>query len=126
MESSFPGRPQPPRGGVMSQPIYNLHTHTPFSDGAYTIDELCEAHLAWDGLRVEGIGVCDHLFRTPSSREARDGRDFERLFAGEARRYVAEVAEGRRRWAGRMKVFCGCEINWPLNKPHLDTIRTLL
>jgi hypothetical protein len=36
------------------------------------------------------------------------------------------VAEARRRWAGRMRVFCGCEINWPLNRAHLDAARSLL
>ena len=60
----------------MSGTLYNLHVHTPFSDGEYSIDELCDAHLSYQGLRIEGIGVCDHLFRTPSSREAASPRHF--------------------------------------------------
>lgn len=110
----------------MALRIYNLHCHTPFSDGAHSIDELCEAHLSCAGIRVDGVGISDHLFRTQSSRELRDARDFDKLFANEARRYVAHVAEARRRWAGRMDVLCGCEINWPLNKSHLDGIRELI
>jgi histidinol phosphatase-like PHP family hydrolase len=110
----------------MSHPIYNLHNHTPFSDGAYTMDELCEAHLACDTVEFDGVGISDHLFCTPSSREIRNERDFERTFAAETREYVEAVHAVRRRWADRLRVFCGCEINWPLNKHHLNSVRTLL
>ena len=64
----------------MTDRVLSLHNHTPFSDGAYTIDELCEAHLARKDVKVVGIGIADHLFCTPSSREVRSERDFERLF----------------------------------------------
>lgn len=104
----------------------NLHNHTPFSDGAYTIDEICEAHLALPGAGVDAIGISDHLFRMPASRECRDNAEFVRVFAGETRRYVEEVHEARRRWAGRLQVFCGCEVYWPLNRDHLDAMRSLL
>jgi hypothetical protein len=110
----------------MSRPIYNLHNHTPFSDGAYSIDELCEAHLACDTISFDGIGVADHLFCTPSSRVVQTERDFERIFASETRDYVEAVHAARRRWAEKLRVFCGCEINWPLNKSNLGIIRTLL
>jgi histidinol phosphatase-like PHP family hydrolase len=110
----------------MSHPIYNLHNHTPFSDGAYEIDELCEAHRACDVVQFDGIGITDHLFCTPSSREVQSERDFQRTFAAETRDYVETVHAARRRWAGKLRVFCGCEINWPLNKNNLGVIRTLL
>jgi len=110
----------------MAQPIYNLHNHTPFSDGAYTIDELCEAHLACSAVPFEGIGISDNLFCTPSSREIQGERQFERTFASETRDYVETVHAARRRWAGKLRVFCGCEINWPLNKSNLGTIREML
>jgi hypothetical protein len=110
----------------MSQPVYNLHNHTPFSDGAYTIDELCQAHLDLAGVKVAGIGICDHLFCTPSSRDVKAERDFERLFADETRQYVKMVHEARQRWAGKLEIFCGAEINWPLNKSVLSQIRTSL
>jgi hypothetical protein len=109
----------------MIQPLYNLHNHTPFSDGAYTIDELCEAHLALD-VPVAGIGISDHLFCTPSSREVSNEREFERLFAREKQSYVAEVKAARQRWAGKLQVFCGAEINWPLNRNMLPTICNML
>jgi histidinol phosphatase-like PHP family hydrolase len=118
-----------PPGGMMSQGIYNLHNHTPFSDGAYTVDELCEAHLdcvALRGYEVLGIGITDHMFCTPSSREVSNEKEFERLFAKETRAYVSTVKEARQRWAGRLRVFCGAEINWPLNKGLLDSVRSLL
>jgi len=110
----------------MSQPIYNLHNHTPFSDGAYTVDELCRAHLACRTVKFDGIGITDDLFCTPSSRDVQNERDFERTFARETRDYVEQVHAARRRWAGKLHVFCGCEINWPLNKNNLASIRTLL
>jgi len=106
-------------------PIYNLHNHTPFSDGAYTIDELCEAHLKL-GFPVAGIGVTDHLFATPSSREVHSEKEFDRVFGKEARAYVEEVRRARQRWAGKLKILCGCEINWPLNKGQLDMVRNCL
>jgi len=110
----------------MSPPLYNLHNHTPFSDGAYSIDELCEAHLSCTAVKFAGLGISDHLFCTPSSREIRNERDFQRTFAAETRDYVESVHAARRRWEGKFHVFCGCEINWPLNRNHLELIRGLL
>ncbi len=110
----------------MNRPLYNLHNHTPFSDGAYTIDELCEAHRTCDTVRFDGIGITDHLFCTPSSHEIRNEREFDRVFARETRNYIDAVHDARRRWAGKLRVFCGCEINWPLNKDKLDLIRERL
>lgn len=106
--------------------VVNLHNHTRFSDGAYTIDELCEAHLALPHVRVAGIGICDHLFCTPSSRQADGPREFARLFARETREYVALVRRARQRWAGRLEVWCGAEIHWPLNRRALEWIPPLL
>jgi len=110
----------------MSHPIYNLHNHTPFSDGAYMIDEICEAHVECGTIAFDGVGIADNLFCTPSSREVQNERDFERTFAAETRDYVETVHFARREWSDKLHVFCGCEINWPLNKGHLDVIRTLL
>lgn len=109
----------------MDSPVLNLHNHTPFSDGACSIDALCEAHLALD-VPVAGIGISDHLFCTPASREVTSERDFERLFAAETRRYIEHVHAARRRWAGRLPVYCGCEINWPRNRRMLPLIQTML
>lgn len=109
----------------MAQGILNLQNHTPFSDGAYTIDEICEAHLECD-FDVAGIGITDHLFCTPSSREVSNPKEFERIFGKEAREYVRMVKAARQEWADRLPIFVGAEINWPLNKPHLDSIRGML
>ncbi len=113
----------------MSLGIVNLHNHTPFSDGAYTVDELCEAHLSCKALKdyeLVGIGITDHLFCTPSSREVRSEKEFDRLFSKETRDYVAMIAEARQRWAGKLQLYCGAEINWPLNKTMLGSVRDLL
>jgi len=110
----------------MSQAIYNLNNHTPFSDGAYTIDELAEAHLALKDVEIAGIGITDHLFCTPSSREISNEKEFEKVFGKELRSYVAMVKDARARWDGKLQIFCGAEINWPLNKGTLDRIRNTL
>lgn len=110
----------------MSQPLYNLHNHTPFSDGAYTIDELVEAHFNREGMDMAGIGITDHLFCTPSSREISNERDFERIFANETRDYVRQVHEARQRWCDKVQIYCGAVINWQKNKTMLGGIRNML
>lgn len=110
----------------IDRPILNLHNHTPFSDGAYTIDEIVEAHLDLKEIKVTGIGISDMLFCTPSSHPVANPRDFQRVFAAETRRYVQTVREAQQRWAGRMRILCGCEIHWALNKPHLEVMRGML
>lgn len=109
----------------MIEPLLNLHNHTPFSDGAYTIDEIVEAHLDLD-VPVTGIGISDHLFATPSSKEVSNEREFVRLFGPEREAYVQQVREARDRWGDRMEIYCGAEINWPLNKGMLPQIISLL
>ncbi len=110
----------------MTQQLCNLHNHTPFSDGAYSIDELCAAHLSLTGVQIVAVGISDHLFCTPSSREPKDEREFVRIFGREARRYREMVLEARARWSGRVTVLCGCEITWPHNRPFIARIATLL
>lgn len=106
--------------------MLNLHNHTPFSDGAYTIDEICEAHLDMLGDQIAGVGISDYLFCTPSSLEMSSEREFERVFGGEAREYVRIVTEARKRWQDRLPIYCGCEINMPLNRRFLNQIRQIL
>jgi len=110
----------------MTDRLFSLHNHTPFSVGAFTADEVVQAHLDNAGVPVAGVGISDYLFRTPTSREPDNERDFERMFGKEAREYVAMVRDVRERWAGKVEVFCGAEINWPLNRGMLDAMRTLL
>jgi hypothetical protein len=105
--------------------LSNLHNHTPFSDGAYTVDELVTEHLKL-GMPIAAIGITDHLFCTPSSREVHNEKEFDKVFGKEARSYVAMVKEARQRWAGKVPILCGAEINWPLNKGLLDQVRAML
>lgn len=107
----------------MHSRVLNLHNHTPFSDGAYTIDELCEAHVELRDEGVAGLGISDHLFVTPSSRKVASEREFEQIFARETDQYIAAVREAQERWAGKLEVFCGAEVCWPLNKTMLNAIR---
>ena len=108
------------------QPLYNLHNHTPFSDGAFTIDEICEAHVDLPDPAVQGLGICDHLFCTPSSHAPSNIRDFERIFLPEAQRYHDQVRDAAKRWEGRLEILCGCEITWSLNRAFIEQIRGAL
>lgn len=110
----------------MATALINLHNHTAFSDGAYTIDELVEAHLDCKDASFAGVGISDHLFCTPQSHEVGSEREFERIFANETRKYVREVSDARRRWEGKIQIFVGAEISWPLNKQMLNVIRGML
>ncbi len=110
----------------MDRSVVNLHNHTPFSDGALSIDELCEAHLKLPGVKVEAIGICDTLFCTPTSRPIENERQFQQLFRSEAREYVNMVQQARRHWQGRIHLFCGCEIHWNFNKTMLGSVRQIL
>lgn len=110
----------------MATGILNLHNHTPFSDGAYTIDEIVEAHLELKDVEIAGVGISDHLFCTPTSREVTNEREYQKLFAAEARNYVAEVQAARERWAGKVRIYCGAEINWPKNKNMFRLIPDML
>lgn len=105
--------------------VTNLNNHTPFSDGAYSIDELCEAHLMLRDVRVAGIGIADNLFRTPTSREPADEHDFERIFGKETRDYLRTLAQARARWDGRLRIYSGATVSWPLNRSMLDAVRNM-
>lgn len=109
----------------MVSPLMNLHNHTPFSDGAYLIDEIIEAHLELDP-KPDGVGIADHLFLTPSSREISNEKEYAKVFGSERKAYVEEVRAARERYSGQIEVYCGAEINWPLNKPFLPQIMTML
>jgi hypothetical protein len=110
----------------MARPVQNLHNHTPFSDGALTIDELVEAHLALRDVQVTSIGICDTLFCTPTSRPVTNERQYHQLFRAEAKEYVSMVREARRRWAGQTQILCGAEIHWALNRSMIVPMRDLI
>lgn len=105
----------------MLQPLLNLHNHTPFSDGAYTIDELCAAHCELDA-PIAGVGFADHLFNTPSSRPIKSEREYERIFGNELRDYRQQIDDARQRWSGKLDLYCGAEINWALNKDFMPAL----
>jgi histidinol phosphatase-like PHP family hydrolase len=110
----------------MTDRVFSLHNHTPFSVGAFSIDEVIEAHLECGGVEFAGVGISDYLFATPTSLEPKSERDFERVFGKEARQYVAMVGDARRRWGDKVHLFCGAEIHWPMNRAMLGVIRNML
>lgn len=77
---------------------FDLHTHTTFSDGANTPEEMVEAALA-QGMTC--LGVSDHSY---TSFDLEPCIPKERL--EERRRTMAELKE---RYRGRIRVLCGIE-----------------
>lgn len=110
----------------MSRVVWNLHNHTPFSDGALSIDELVDEHLKIKGIEIGGVGICDALFCTPTSRPVASERQYQQMFQREAREYVDMVQQARRRWQGKARLLCGAEVHWGLNKAMLAPLREIL
>jgi len=83
----------------------SLHTHTVFCDGADDIETMCRAAFA-KGLC--GIGFSAHapIFKKTGIRTDWHMSD-ERLCE-----YIDEVNAARRRWEGKLAVFCGLELDY--------------
>lgn len=85
--------------------LENYHTHTAFSDGANTVDQMVEAAIA-NGMTA--IGFSDHS--TNEWAQAYCMRD-------EAA-YRAAVAAAKQRYADNIAVLCGIEQEWVSGKPQ--------
>ncbi len=77
----------------------DLHTHTNFSDGVNTLDEMVE--YAQEVLKYDYIGISDHA----PSVDARGHKELERIFA-DTKEKMAEINK-----RGKIHVLYGYEIN---------------
>jgi histidinol phosphatase-like PHP family hydrolase len=86
-------------GGLAITPaMLNLHNHTTFSDGSWTVQEILEA-AAQSGLKA--IGISDH-FATSK---------VHCVEPGELAQYIAAIREAAKPYEGRMRVLAGAEID---------------
>jgi histidinol-phosphatase (PHP family) len=81
-----------------------LHTHTIFCDGEETVEAMCRA--AWEQ-GLDAVGFSSHA---PIARKTGLWSDWH-MREEDLGRYVDEVLAARRRWAGKLEVFLGLEID---------------
>lgn len=79
----------------------NLHTHSVFSDGKNTVEEIADAAVQ-KGFRT--LGMSDHSYTA-----------FDPTFCmkdGVFDRYVEKVNECKAKYAGTLDIFCGMELDY--------------
>ncbi|MDR1307348.1 MAG: histidinol-phosphatase [Treponema sp.] len=82
-----------------------IHTHTTFCDGAADVETMCAAAFAKG---FESIGFSSH-----APIAAKTGIKTSWHLPGERlAEYIDTVLAARRRWAGRLKVFLGLEVDY--------------
>lgn len=89
--------------------MLNLHNHTTFSDGAWTVQEILGA-AARSGLSV--IGISDH-FATSK---------VHCVMPGELAQYAAAIREAARPYGGRLRVLAGAEIDSSAKRTDFSSI----
>ncbi|MDR1949855.1 MAG: histidinol-phosphatase [Spirochaetaceae bacterium] len=82
-----------------------LHTHTTFCDGLDSVETCCRA--AWEK-GFDSIGFSSHA---PVGKKTGLVSDWH-LPDGRLAEYLDTVREARRRWAGRLVVYLGLEIDY--------------
>ncbi|MGN1345901.1 MAG: histidinol-phosphatase HisJ family protein [Eubacteriales bacterium] len=87
----------------------NFHTHTTYSDGHNTPEEMISAALDC-GFSV--LGFSDHSY-------ARECEDYSMSIAGE-KEYFREIHELSDRYAGRLRICCGLEQDGESSLPDND------
>lgn len=76
----------------------DFHTHTTFSDGLHTVEEMVQGAIA---KHMEAIGISDHSYT-----------DFDRRYCIREERigaYLAEIRRVREKYAGQIEVYAGLE-----------------
>lgn len=77
----------------------NLHTHTTYTDGKNTPEELIEVALARG---FDSIGFSEHTFNKYSGAS-------NQLTEEKTERYKREIASLKEKYRGRLDIFCGLE-----------------
>lgn len=93
----------------------NLHTHTVFSDGKYTVEELVQLALR-NGLPA--IGISDHSFTEFDQRYC--------MKPGRIGEYLAEIRRVREKYRGQIEVYAGLEWDGYSELPERDEFDYLI
>ncbi len=91
----------------------DLHTHTDYSDGVNTPDEMIQAAIR---MGYEYIAITDHS----KSEHIAHGMEPKRLL-----KYINEINRLKKKYAGKIAVLCGSEVNI-MNDGSLDYAKKLL
>ncbi len=91
----------------------DLHTHSKWSDGVNTPEEMVQAAIR---MGYEYVCLTDHS----KSEHIAHGMEQKRLL-----KYIAEISRLKRKYAGRIAVLCGSEVNI-MNDGSLDYSKKLL
>ncbi|MEM4254093.1 MAG: DNA polymerase/3'-5' exonuclease PolX [Candidatus Woesearchaeota archaeon] len=91
----------------------DLHTHSKWSDGVNTLEEMVQAAIK---MGYEYIALTDHS----KSEHIAHGMEEKRLA-----KYIAEIEKLKKKYAGRIRVLCGSEVNI-MNDGSLDYSKKLL
>ncbi len=91
----------------------DLHTHTKYSDGANTPEEMVQAAIR---MGYEYVALTDHS----KSEHIAHGMETKRLL-----KYISEISRLRKKYAGKIAVLCGSEVNI-MNDGSLDYPKKIL
>lgn len=80
---------------------FSYHNHSVNSDGHNTIAEMCDAACRFG---MDYFAVTDHIHSDETPEWTLNYTDYPR--------YLAEIAEQKKLYAGRMTVFSGIEADW--------------
>jgi histidinol phosphatase-like PHP family hydrolase len=86
--------------------MINLHNHSTWSDGRYTPEQLVQAGVVGG---LTHIGISDHFF---TQKLVGDGPDSAYVDVEQVEDYVADLRCVGERFAGRIGVLAGIEVDW--------------
>ena len=86
--------------------IFDLHTHTSFSDGVNTPEEMI---LGAIGLGLDTVGISDHSYTSFDLECCMKAEDISV--------YKAELARLKEKYAGKIRVLCGIEQDYYSDLP---------
>jgi DNA polymerase (family 10) len=91
----------------------DLHTHTEYSDGTNTPEEMIQAAIK---MGYEYVAITDHS----KSEHIANGMEEKRLA-----KYIAEISRLKKKYANKIQVLCGSEVNI-MNDGSLDYAKKIL
>ncbi len=84
---------------MLNIPKSNLHTHSVFSDGRSSLDELCTTAIAYG---FTSLGISDHSYLDYDDYGISENGEIE---------YVTAVRKCAEKYKGKLDVFCGIELD---------------
>ncbi|GHV31196.1 hypothetical protein AGMMS4952_19420 [Spirochaetia bacterium] len=89
----------------MQAPFSCLHTHTDFCDGKGSVEDFCQAAYA------KGLSAIGFSAHAPIAKKTGLKTDWH-LPDDRLDEYIGTVNAARRRWAGKLPVYLGLEVDY--------------